>query len=113
MTIVQLRTGAAPATVEMMIRALGTHLADARKRRRWTQEQLAAKAGITRQTLAKMERGSLGTSLSAYAAVLWAMGLHHPLMTLAAPEQDREGQVLEKARRGKRMRSTDAADADF
>jgi transcriptional regulator with XRE-family HTH domain len=96
-----------------MVQGLGGHIADARKRRRWTQVELARKAGITRQTLMKIERGSLGTALTAYVAALWAMGLHRPVGSLAGIEQDLEGQVLERSRLGARVRHGQSADDDF
>lgn len=113
MPVAPIRTGAAPAAVELVVHDLGAHIAAARKRRRWTQAELARKAGITRQTLMKVERGSLGTSLTAYIAALWAMGLHHAFSSLAAAEQDPEGQALERNRLGARVRHAHSADDDF
>lgn len=113
MPIAPIRTGAAPAAVELVARDFGARIAQARKRRRWTQAELARKAGITRQTLMKVERGSLGTSLTAYIAVLWAMGLHHAFRSLAATEQDAEGRALEQNRLGARVRHAHSADDDF
>ncbi|CAN5418508.1 hypothetical protein BH09GEM1_BH09GEM1_29470 [soil metagenome] len=113
MPVAPIRTGAAPEAVEMVVRELGAHIGAARKRRRWTQEELAQKAGITRQTLMKIERGSLGTALTAYVAALWAMGLHHPLEALASAEHDAEGQTQERARLGTRIRHGHSADDDF
>jgi transcriptional regulator with XRE-family HTH domain len=108
-----IRTGAAPAAVELVAQEFGGHIAEARKRRRWTQEELARKAGITRQTLMKIERGNLGTALTAYIAVLWAMGLHHSFAALVAAERDPEGQALERSRLGARIRHGHSADDDF
>lgn len=113
MPVAPIRTGAAPAAVELVAKDFGGHIADARKRRRWTQAELARKAGITRQTLMKIERGNLGTALTAYIAVLWAMGLHRSLGRVAASEQDLEGQALERSRLGARIRHGHSADDDF
>ncbi|CAN5828841.1 hypothetical protein BH11GEM1_BH11GEM1_08650 [soil metagenome] len=113
MPLAPIRTGSVPAAVELVARQLGAHIGAARKRRRWTQEELAQKAGITRQTLMKIERGSLGTALTGYIAALWAMGLHHPLEELATAEQDPEGRTLERARLGARVRHSHSADDDF
>lgn len=108
-----IRTGAAPAAVELVVQELGAHIAEARKRRKWTQAELARKAGITRQTLMKIERGNLGTALTAYVAVLWAMGLHHPFLEFATAEHDPEGQALIRSRLGTRVRHSIGADDDF
>jgi hypothetical protein len=61
-------------------------------------------AGITVQTLRRVESGSLGTGMGAYLAALWAMGLDSQVADLASPETDIEGQTLEAAGRGERVR---------
>jgi transcriptional regulator with XRE-family HTH domain len=96
----------APAAVADAVAKLGQDIATARVRRQLREEDLAAKAGITRTTLRRVEAGALGTGIGAYAAVLWALGLHGDLAAAAAPERDLEGQTLEAARRGKRVRPT-------
>jgi transcriptional regulator with XRE-family HTH domain len=94
----------APAAVLNALAKLGRDIATARIRRRLREEDLATRAGITRMTLRRVEAGALGTGIGAYAAVLWALGLHHDLTDAAAPERDIEGQTLEAARRGERVR---------
>lgn len=94
----------APAAVVEAVAQLGQDIATARMRRQWREEDLAAKAGITRMTLRRVEAGALGTGIGAYAAALWALGLHGDLAHVAAPERDLEGQTLEAARRGSRVR---------
>ena len=70
-------------------------------------------AGITVQTLRRVEAGSLGTGLGAYMAVLWALGLDGQLAGLAAPDTDIEGQTLEAAGRGERVRPRQDLSSDF
>jgi transcriptional regulator with XRE-family HTH domain len=94
----------APAAVVDVVTKLGQDIATARIRRQLREEDLATKAGITRTTLRRVEAGALGTGIGAYAAVLWAIGLHGDLANVAAPERDLEGQTLEAARRGDRVR---------
>jgi transcriptional regulator with XRE-family HTH domain len=94
----------APAAVVDAVVKLGQDIATARIRRQLREEDLAAKAGITRMTLRRVEAGALGTGIGAYAAVLWVLGMHHDLAGAAAPERDEEGQTLEAARRGERVR---------
>ena len=94
----------APAAVLDTVAALGSHIATARIRRQMREEDLAARAGITRMTLRRVEAGALGTGIGAYAAVLWALGLHDGLAGVASPDRDLEGQTLEAARRGERVR---------
>src|SRR5690242_20388335 len=108
-----IRREAAPAAVTLAVEQLGANIAAARLRRQWTQDELATKAGITRPTLQRIEAGALGTGIGAYVAALWAMGLHHPVETLAALEQDPEGATLATARLGTRARSAGTVDDAF
>lgn len=94
----------APAAVVDAVAKLGQDIATARIRRQLREEDLATRAGITRTTLRRVEAGALGTGIGAYAAVLWALGLHGEFADVAAPERDLEGQTLEAARRGERVR---------
>ena len=104
---------AAPAKVAAAARRLGLNIKTARKRRRLRQVELARKAGITVQTLRRVENGSLGTGIGAYIAALWAMGLDSALADLASPESDIEGRTLEAASRGERVRSSQGLDNEF
>ncbi len=103
----------APAAVADSVAKLGQDIATARVRRQLREEDLARKAGITRTTLRRVEAGALGTGIGAYVAVLWALGLDGDLAAVAAPEGDLEGQTLEAARRGERVRLPTALSDDF
>ncbi len=74
---------------------------------------MARQAGITITTLRSVERGALGAGLGAYVAALWAMGLEGQLTQLADPATDLEGQTLEAATRGERVRLSEALPRDF
>ncbi|HEU4455667.1 MAG TPA: helix-turn-helix domain-containing protein [Longimicrobium sp.] len=104
---------APPAAVEEAVAQLGANIATARLRRQWRQQDLADKAGITRVTLAAIERGKLGTGIGAYVAVLWALGLHDDVALLAAPDRDLEGLTLEAARLPERARQSNKLSDDF
>jgi transcriptional regulator with XRE-family HTH domain len=103
----------APAAVVDAVAKLGQDIATARVRRQLREEDLAAKAGITRTTLRRVEAGGLGTGIGAYTAVLWALGLHGDMADIAAPERDLEGQTLEAARRGARVRLSSELSDEF
>lgn len=103
----------APAAVIDLGKRLGGNIALARRRRNLRQEDLARKAGISRLTLMKVEQGGLGTGIGAYLAVLWALGLDRSVGSVAKPEDDREGTVLEAARAGKRVRVPRRLGDDF
>lgn len=94
----------APEAVARAVAEVGRNIAIARVRRRLREEDLAAKAGISRLTLRRVEAGALGTGIGAYVAVLWALGLDGDIANLASPSRDAEGQTLEAAHRGERVR---------
>ena len=56
-------------------REFGQALRAARKQEHLTQAQLAAMAGVPRQRLIALEKGSDGVSLGAYAKVIAALGM--------------------------------------
>lgn len=101
------------AAVEDAIGRLGANIQVARVRRRWPQALLAERAGITRATLAAIEKGRLGTGIGAYASVLWALGLERDIALLASGERDHEGRTLEEARLPERARMSSTLDDDF
>ncbi|MGB5241045.1 MAG: helix-turn-helix transcriptional regulator, partial [Prochlorococcaceae cyanobacterium] len=53
----------------------GNITAIARLRRRWRLEDVAERMGVTRYTVADVERGKPGTSVAAYLGALWVLGL--------------------------------------
>jgi DNA-binding XRE family transcriptional regulator len=108
-----LRPETAPAAVTKTIAHLGANIAAARINRRWRQQDLAEKAGVSRQVIIRIEDGHLGVGIAGYVAALWAMGLHSDMGKLAAPEHDIEGQTLAAARLGQRVRHGEGADGDF
>lgn len=84
------------------LEALGRQLKLARKRRRMTQAELAARAGITDRTLRSLEAGRPETTLSSLAAVLGIFGLERHLAEVA--RDDPRGEALAEARMGSRVR---------
>ena len=92
----------APGKLLEVTHSLGKHLAEARKRRRLRQVDVAQMAGVTLPTLRAVESGNLGTSIGAYAGVLRALGMENSLTSIATIENDADGQVHERAalRRG-------------
>ena len=90
----------APFAVRDGALRIGERLAVARKRRRLTLRELAAKAGIARA----VEAGNLQTGFGAYLAMLWAMGLDSEIQAFADPERDEEGKQLELSRLPQRVR---------
>ena len=75
-----------PATARQLA-ALGERLRLARLRRRYSAAAVAVRAGITRVTLARVEKGDARTSLGAFVAVLRVLGLHGGLDGLAKDDE--------------------------
>ena len=74
---------------------LGENIRLARLRRRLSTTQLAERAGISRPTLHKVERGDPTVTLGAYANVLFCLGLDQGLDHLA--QDDELGRRLQDA----------------
>jgi transcriptional regulator with XRE-family HTH domain len=83
-----------PENVPRMLKALGARLREARLRRRLRQQDVAAKLGLSRDTINAIEHGSMTTAIGAYLSVLWVYGLQREVELLADPGFDREGAAL-------------------
>jgi len=66
---------------------LGTRLRLARLRRRFSSEAVASRAGITRMTLYKVEKGDPGVRMGVYASVLRVLNLQAGLNLLAQDDE--------------------------
>ena len=95
-----------PAQVSERVDNLGHRVRVARVRRGMSIADLAAKAGLNRNTLNALELGRPGVSLGAFVTVLWALGLDETLEGLANPDADTHGKTLEASRRPKRVRKS-------
>lgn len=93
-----------PIPVRRALRALGRDIKDARRRRRIPTALMAARASISRVTLAKIEKGDPGVALGNYALVLFVLGLSDRLAGLADPRTDVVGLELEGERLPERIR---------
>lgn len=93
-----------PIPVLKALRKLGHDINDARRRRRITTKLLAERAGISRGTIGKIEKGDPTTSMGAYAAVLFVLGMTEGLRDLADVTRDLTGLRLEEEGLPKRVR---------
>jgi len=75
-----------PAAARQLV-ALGERLRAARRRRRLTQAVVAARVGVSKQTLAKLESGNPATSLATALRVLAVLGLAQDIDRLAANDE--------------------------
>ena len=92
---------------------LGQRVRIARIRRGWSVADLAAKAGINRNTLTALELGKAGTAVGLCITVLWALGLDKSLEAIADPDADLHGKALEASRRPKRAGKSSKASDDY
>ena len=66
-----------------MLQTLGENIRLARLRRDLSSEQVAERAGISRNTLIKIERGDEGVAIGMYFRVLIVLGLQNDLLLIA------------------------------
>ncbi len=67
--------------------SLGDNLRMARLRRRLSARQVAERAGISRPTLAAIEKGSENVGMGAYVNVIMVLGLLDDLVKVAADDE--------------------------
>jgi transcriptional regulator with XRE-family HTH domain len=93
---------------------LGAEIASARLARRWSQEDLAERAGISVRTLRNVESGALTTALATVLELSALVGLDliGTADDIHAMGQRAEGRLRLLPSRA-RIRSTDAVDNDF
>jgi transcriptional regulator with XRE-family HTH domain len=70
-----------------LLEQVGANLELARRRRRDSVQTVAQRAGISRKTLYRAERGDPAVSLGIYARVLQALRLEQDLAKLAADDE--------------------------
>ena len=93
-----------PIPAKMALKKVGKDIGDARKRRRITMELMAERAGISRVTLGKIEKGEPTVSMGAYATVLFTLGMIDHLRNLVDASTDIVGRELEEENLPKRVR---------
>lgn len=93
-----------PISVRRSLTSLGASLKKARLRRRLPMAIIADRAGISRETLSKIQAGDPGVSMGNYAAVIFALGFGTDWMRLADLANDPVGQALDEERLPRRAR---------
>lgn len=101
-----------PIQAAERIKELGYRVRLARTRRGMPIAEVAAKAGINRNTLSALELGKPGVALGAYITVLWVLGLDKTLDAVAHPDADIHGKTLEASRRPARVRKSQQKSKD-
>jgi len=102
-----------PFLVERALEELGYNIRKARVRRNISLKDMSERLGIHRSVLADVENGKPGTSIAAYAGMLWAMDLLQDLQAVADPAHDSHGLALASREERERASSPRGMDNDF
>lgn len=78
----------------LLIHRLGKQIREKRMNRGLTQASLAELAGLTRQKVIAVEKGSLSVSMSAYARVLGALDCEFAVIPAAMPTLEELGELF-------------------
>jgi hypothetical protein len=95
---------ALPLSVRRALEKLGSDISVARRRRRVPMSLMAQRAFVSRNTLARVERGDPSVSMGIWATALFVLGMSDRLGQLADTATDRVGLSLEEERLPKRVR---------
>lgn len=93
-----------PVPVIKALRKIGQDIKDARRRRRITIELMAERAGLSRATIGKIEKGDPTTSMGGYASALFVLGMEGALGGLVDSAHDLIGRRLEDENLPQRVR---------
>lgn len=85
-----------------IIHQIGAGIRTARLRRNLSQQLVAERAGISKATLGRLEKGDPGVSLAVLANVLTGLDLEQTLAAVANPAEDEVGLALESVSRRQR-----------
>ncbi|MDV4044809.1 transcriptional regulator [Elizabethkingia anophelis] len=70
-----------------MLEQMGENIKLARKRRKFTAEQVAERAGIVRSTLHLIEKGDPSVAMGSYFNVLRVLGLEDDILKLGSDDE--------------------------
>ena len=89
--------------MQKQLEMVGEQIKLARLRRKYTADLIAERAGISRSTLWKVEKGDPGVAFGVYAKVLAAIGLPHDIELLARDDElgriIQDSELLKKGRK--------------
>ena len=93
-----------PIPVISALRKLGQDINNARRRRRITLKLMAERAGLSRSTIGKIEKGDPTSCMGSYGAVLFVLGMEKRLSDLVDSMHDLVGRRLEDENLPQRVR---------
>ena len=93
-----------PVPAIKALRKVGSDINMARRRRRITVALMAERAGLSRATISKIEKGDPRTAMGGYAAVLFVLGMVNRLGDLVDTMHDVRGHELDAEKLPQRIR---------
>ena len=93
-----------PLAVRRDLVGVGENLKTARRKRRMAIADVTAAAGISADTLRRLEKGDPGVSLGAFSMVLLALGERHRLKGFLDIATDDTGLLIDASKLPKRVR---------
>jgi DNA-binding XRE family transcriptional regulator len=93
-----------PLPISRALRKVGQDISEARRRRRIPTELMAERSGISRRTLAKIEKGDPTTSMGNYASVLFVLGMTSRISDLVDSSHDLVGRQIDEENLPKKIR---------
>src|SRR3954468_19968915 len=93
-----------PLPAAHALRQMGRDLALARRKRRLSTADMAARLFVSRDTLWRLERGDPGVALGTFATAIFILNLHDRLADLASPSRDEVALSLDERRVPQRIR---------
>lgn len=99
--------------VSTRLKDLGGHIRIARKRRKLSMSEVAARLNIGYQTVVRIEKGDPNVSIAAYMSILWLFGLDSQFSGAVHPDRDETGKALEISRLPQRVRTKQESRYDF
>lgn len=94
-----------PVPALKALKKLGKDIRDARRRRRIPMKLMSERAGFSRITLSKIEKGEPSVSMGSYAAALFVLGMSAQLEKIADASHDLVGRQLEEENLPQRIRT--------
>ena len=93
-----------PLPASYALKKLGNDINRARRRRRISKEIMSLRAGISVNTLTKVENGNPNSSMAAWVSVLSVLGLTDNLKDICDLKNDKIGIILEDESLPRRIR---------
>jgi len=93
-----------PSKVRKSLTKFGADLAVARRKRAFTVATMAERAGVSKATYLRVEKGDPTVGLGVYAMALFVLGLGDPFEKIADPRTDDQGLFLDEERLPQRVR---------